>query len=91
MSEKPCSAVPLPMACRPNCGACCIAPSISSLNKPAGVPCQHLDGDFRCRIFGRPERPNCCAGLQPSAEMCGLSREHALNWLAELEVLTHPG
>jgi hypothetical protein len=79
------------MACRPNCGACCIAPSISSLNKPAGVPCQHLGGDFRCLIFASPERPDCCGGLQPSLEMCGLSREHAIKWLAELEVLTHPG
>ena len=52
------------MSCRPGCGACCIAPSISSLNKPAGVPCVHLDTDFRCTIFGRPERPACCAGLQ---------------------------
>jgi hypothetical protein len=89
MSEKSLPTVPMP--CRPHCGACCIAPSISSLNKPAGVPCRHLDEDFRCRIFGSPERPDCCAGLQASAEMCGLSREHALNWLAELEVLTHPG
>ncbi|HRE18664.1 MAG TPA: YkgJ family cysteine cluster protein, partial [Rhodocyclaceae bacterium] len=29
------------MECREGCGACCIAPSISSLNKPAGVPCRH--------------------------------------------------
>ncbi|HQU78258.1 MAG TPA: YkgJ family cysteine cluster protein [Azonexus sp.] len=80
------------MQCRPGCGACCIAPSISSLNKPAGVPCRHLDSDLRCTIFGSPERPVCCGGLQPSQEMCGSSREHALNWLADLdEVLTHPG
>jgi hypothetical protein len=77
--------------CRPNCAACCIAPSISSLHKPAGVPCRHLDDALRCTIFGRPERPACCGGLQPSAEMCGESREQALNWLADLEVLTHPG
>jgi hypothetical protein len=81
----------LVMDCRPGCGACCIAPSISSLNKPAGEPCRHLDAELRCRIFGQPERPACCGGLQASPEMCGLSREHALKWLAELEVLTHPG
>jgi hypothetical protein len=46
---------------------------------------------MRCLIFGRPERPACCAGLQPSADMCGETREQALHWLAELEVLTHPG
>ncbi len=81
----------LPPSCRPGCGACCIAPSISSLLKPAGVPCRHLDGEWRCRIFGRPERPACCAGLQPSAEMCGASREQALVWLQTLEAATSPG
>ncbi|TXI77391.1 MAG: YkgJ family cysteine cluster protein [Dechloromonas sp.] len=81
----------MPHACRPGCGACCIAPSISSLAKPAGIPCIHLDGDLRCRIFGRPERPGCCSGLQPSAEMCGENREQALRWLIDLEALTRPG
>jgi len=79
------------MECRPGCGACCIAPSISSLNKPAGLPCRHLDLQQRCTIFDRPERPACCSGLQPAVDMCGESREHALHWLAELEALTHPG
>ena len=83
--------IPAAMTCRPGCGACCIAPSISSLNKPAGVPCNHLDADFRCTIFGRPERPACCAGLQAAPEMCGDSRQFALHWLADLEVLTCPG
>ncbi|MCH2222544.1 MAG: LysE family translocator, partial [Dechloromonas sp.] len=31
------------MECRPGCGACCVAPSISSLKKPAGQHCAHLD------------------------------------------------
>ncbi len=79
------------MECRPGCGACCIAPSISTLDKPAGRPCKHLDAELRCTVFGRPERPACCSGLQPSGEMCGESREQALRWLAELETLTHPG
>ncbi|HEX6733198.1 MAG TPA: YkgJ family cysteine cluster protein [Azonexus sp.] len=79
------------MSCRAGCGACCIAPSISSLAKPAGVPCPHLDAGLRCRLFGRPERPACCGGLQPSAEMCGESREQALVWLAALEAATRPG
>jgi hypothetical protein len=82
------------MDCRPQCAACCIAPSISSAipglprGKPAGVPCAQLTADLRCAIFGRPERPACCAGLQPSAEMCGDSREQALLWLARLEAAT---
>jgi len=76
------------MDCRPGCGACCIAPSISSLGKSAGVPCSHLGDDLRCAIFGRPERPGCCAGLQPSVEMCGNHRDEALAWLARLEADT---
>ncbi|MDR2187624.1 MAG: YkgJ family cysteine cluster protein [Azonexus sp.] len=82
--------VPQP-ACRPACGACCIAPSISSLNKAAGVPCRHLDAALRCRLFGLPERPACCSGLRPAAEMCGDSPEQALAWLWALEMATSPG
>jgi len=78
------------MECREGCGACCIAPSISSLNKPAGVACRHLSADYRCLIFGQPERPACCSGLQASVEMCGEHREHALLWLGRLEHATRP-
>jgi len=77
-------------ACRPGCGACCIAPSISSLNKPAGEPCRHLDENLLCRIFGQPERPACCSGLQPSPEMCGETRDQALAYLIALEAATQP-
>jgi hypothetical protein len=76
------------MNCRPECGACCIAPSISTLHKAASVPCPHLSVDLRCTIFGSPERPACCSGLQPSAEMCGASRYEALLWLTQLEAAT---
>jgi hypothetical protein len=76
------------LECRAGCGACCIAPSISSLGKPAGVPCRHLTADLRCAIFADPARPACCGGLQPSREMCGTCRAEALAWLARLEVLT---
>ena len=58
--------------------------------KPAGVRCVQLLEDQRCAIFGRPERPACCSGLQPSAEMCGVDREHALHWLARLDDATRP-
>lgn len=58
--------------------------------KPAGVPCAHLDAQRRCRLFGRPERPAFCVGLQPSAAMCGDDAEHALAWLADLEDHTRP-
>ncbi|SDV47101.1 hypothetical protein SAMN05216551_102272 [Chitinasiproducens palmae] len=58
--------------------------------KPAGVRCVQLDDTMGCLIFGRPERPAFCAGLQPSAEMCGTQREHAIRWLDTLERLTAP-
>jgi Fe-S-cluster containining protein len=84
------------MDCRPDCGACCIAPSIASPlpgmpgGKPAGVPCAHLTPELRCELFGRPERPAFCGGLQPSREMCGEGRNHALAWLAAMEQATKP-
>jgi Fe-S-cluster containining protein len=82
------------VSCRPGCGACCTAPSISSPipgmpgGKPAGVPCVQLDERNGCRIFGHPARPPVCASLPPSTEMCGSSRAHAMFYLAELERLT---
>ncbi|HEV7817146.1 MAG TPA: YkgJ family cysteine cluster protein [Janthinobacterium sp.] len=85
------------MNCREHCGACCIAPSITSPipgmpdGKPAGVRCVQLSDDNGCRIFGKPERPAFCAGLQPSEAMCGSSREQAIRWLNELEIATAPG
>jgi hypothetical protein len=45
------------MNCRPGCGACCIAPSISTLDKPAGRPCMHLTPEFRCSLFASTRRP----------------------------------
>ena len=56
--------------------------------KPVGVACIQLDENLRCRIFGSPERPAVCGGLQPSEEMCGDSREQALRWLGCLEAAT---
>jgi Fe-S-cluster containining protein len=84
------------LACRIGCGACCIAPSISSAipgmpnGKPAGMRCVQLSADNRCLIFGRPERPKVCGSLQPSAAMCGDSSAHALRWLAVMEQQTTP-
>ena len=87
---------PIPLDCRPRCGACCTAPSISSPipgmphGKPAGVRCIQLGDDARCLIFGQPGRPAVCSGLMPSAEMCGHDTGQAMRFLDELEVLTHP-
>lgn len=85
------------MNCRSGCAACCIAPSITSPipgmpgGKPAGVPCVQLDANLGCKLFGRRERPAVCSGLQPSAEMCGHTREQAIHWITRLERLTTPG
>ncbi|QZA76813.1 YkgJ family cysteine cluster protein [Deefgea tanakiae] len=82
--------------CRPQCAACCTAPSISSPipgmpnGKPAGVLCIQLDEQLGCKIFGQPERPAVCAGLQPSFEMCGNSKTEAMFFLTQLEVATAP-
>ena len=84
------------MICRPACGACCIAPSISSAipgmphGKPAGARCLQLDQANRCLIFGQPERPAVCAQLRPAADMCGGSATEALAWLTQLEWSTQP-
>ncbi len=58
--------------------------------KPANTPCIQLDEQQRCKIFTSPLRPKVCAGLQASAEMCGNSRQQAMTWLINLEMLTAP-
>lgn len=85
------------MDCRSGCGACCIAPSISSPipgmpnGKAAGIRCVQLDKNEQCLIFGHPERPSVCSSLQPESTMCGNNREHAIHWLSHLEKITAPG
>lgn len=84
------------MDCRTGCGACCIAPSISSPipgmphGKPAGMPCVQLDDAFGCRLFGQPQRPQVCRTLRPRADMCGAGRGEALEGLRLLELATQP-
>lgn len=77
--------------CRSGCGACCIAPSISSPipgmphGKPAGIPCVQLRDDYGCAIFGDPQRPAVCSSLRPDRTMCGTEREAAMTFLEMLE------
>ncbi|MEG5849030.1 YkgJ family cysteine cluster protein [Enterobacter hormaechei] len=84
------------MDCRSDCGACCTAPSISSPipgmpeGKPANTRCVQLSDANLCMIFGSPQRPKVCSGLQPTAEMCGSTRQQAITYLLELEALTAP-
>ncbi|WP_275553794.1 YkgJ family cysteine cluster protein [Mixta sp. Marseille-Q2659] len=84
------------MECRTDCGACCIAPSISSpipgmpQGKPANTRCVQLADDFRCKIFTSPLRPKVCASLQASREMCSDNRDAAIIFLIQLEAETAP-
>jgi Fe-S-cluster containining protein len=82
------------MQCRYDCGACCIAPSITSFipgmpdGKPAGVRCIHLTNDNRCLLFNSPDRPLVCELFLADVDVCGESREQALETLRWLEKTT---
>lgn len=82
------------MQCRIDCGACCIAPSISSpipgmpQGKPANVRCIQLSDENLCMIFGSDLRPKVCGSLQPSGDMCLSDRNSAMTYLIELEAST---
>ncbi len=84
------------MKCRVDCGACCIAITISSpipglpQGKEAGVWCLHLAEDKKCGIFHSSERPKVCADLRPSEEMCGNNFKEAFEYLSFLEHETKP-
>jgi uncharacterized protein len=80
------------MNCRPGCGACCIAISISSAieglpdGKPAGVRCIHLTEEYKCAIFAGPGRPKVCDAFKAEEIICGTCREEAMQMLTELEL-----
>ncbi|ENM5827346.1 YkgJ family cysteine cluster protein [Vibrio metoecus] len=82
------------MDCRLGCGACCIAPSISSPipgmpnGKPAGVRCVQLNDDNLCKLFGHPERPKVCHDFKACPIVCGNTSQQAFDNLTELERLT---
>ena len=84
------------LACRAGCGACCIAPPISPSHpalpegKPANVRCPHLTAAITCALFGSPDRPAVCGGLQPEPAMCGDSAEMATATIVRWELLTAP-
>ena len=84
------------MQCRPGCGACCIAPSISETipgmpeGKPAGLRCVQLDEHNYCQIFSQSDRPKTCGQFQAERSFCGETRQQALKCLAELEQLSQP-
>ncbi|NLB41422.1 MAG: YkgJ family cysteine cluster protein [Clostridiales bacterium] len=82
------------MKCRVGCGACCVAPSISSYipgmpnGKLAGVRCIQLDKNNYCKLFEQSERPAICNHFQASVEMCGQTAQEAYNYLKVLEEAT---
>lgn len=84
------------MECRAGCGACCVAPSISTpffgmpRGKPAGVTCVHLTRDRLCGLFGDSRRPAVCRDFRADAEVCGDDRATALVNLQQLEVSSAP-
>ena len=83
------------MQCRTGCGACCIAPSISSPipgmpdGKPAGQRCIQLDENNLCKLFNHPERPQACLNFQATEEFCGTNNNFALQSLIQLEQEKH--
>lgn len=84
------------MECRPGCGACCVALSISSPipgmpeGKPAGVRCSQLTAEGMCALFGMPERPAICVRFRAEPAFCGTTRDEALALLTALELETRP-
>jgi len=78
------------MVCRTNCGACCIALSISSplpgmpKGKPAGVRCIHLLDNYKCDIYTDQAKPQVCVDFKAEAEFCGFTQEEALRILGSL-------
>lgn len=82
------------MDCRLGCGACCIAPSISSSfplhpqGKKAGERCKQLDENNLCKLFGRSDRPDVCHNFQAAEWVCGTDNKQALAILTDLETIT---
>ncbi len=75
-----------------SCGACCIAPSISSAlpgmpgGKAAGVRCVNLYPDNTCRVYA--ERPPVCREFSPTEEICGNGFNSSMACLLHMERMT---
>lgn len=80
------------MNCHSSCGACCIAPEISSplpnmpKGKPAGERCVNLDENLRCKAYEL--RPAVCRQFNADPFTCGGSHDEALKLIGELERAT---
>ncbi|MGN2437432.1 YkgJ family cysteine cluster protein [Pseudomonas syringae] len=82
------------MDCRSDCGACCIAPSITSPipgmphGKPAGVRCLHLSVGLLCALFGKAERPAVCSQFKAAEDVCGVDQADAIRLIGWWEKAT---
>lgn len=80
--------------CRLGCGACCIAPSISTPipgmpdGKPAGIRCVQLNEDNLCLLFGQASRPAVCLQFKAELAICANKNSEALTILTQLELAT---
>ena len=94
--NQPLSSQNLAHACRPQCAACCIAPSISASTpkhpqgKAAGVRCGHLTQHLLCELFDSPLRPTTCKQFHFDLEVCQHGAISALKVLETWEILTQP-
>jgi len=52
--------------------------------KPAGVRCIHLLPDYRCALWGSPERPPVCDVFKAEEAFCGKDRDEALKIFTSL-------
>ncbi|RYV04169.1 hypothetical protein SOPP22_00020 [Shewanella sp. OPT22] len=82
------------MQCRLGCGACCIAPSISSSipgmpnGKKAGDRCINLSDENLCKIFGHADRPKVCEDFKATKDACGETNQQAMEIIAYWENVT---
>ncbi len=78
------------MECR-KCGACCIAPSISSpipgmpQGKPANKKCIHLTENMECALWNKANRPQVCIKCRPDKDFCGNNFDEAISIYNSLE------
>jgi Fe-S-cluster containining protein len=77
--------------CRPDCGACCITPSISSPipgmphGKPANTKCVQLSDDLLCNLFNQSKRPDVCKNFTFDPLICGKNKDEAMKIMSSLE------
>ena len=82
------------MDCRPQCGACCIAPATRQPfwdmpdGKPVGLACSQLLDNTQCGFYDDPRRPAVCDQGKPEPAVFGNSRSEALALLSALEQAT---